>query len=66
MNVVTFASQPEKHGHVFKGEWVTNCDQKELLDCYAAWEPEVENLLKVNNSYLSMLFTICLRSHVEH
>ena len=47
MNVVTFASEPQKHGETFEGEWVTNCGQKELLECYANWEPEVERLLKV-------------------
>ncbi|KJA20765.1 hypothetical protein HYPSUDRAFT_141882 [Hypholoma sublateritium FD-334 SS-4] len=41
VNVVTFASQPEKHGYPFNGEWVVDCEQQELLDCYAGWEPEV-------------------------
>ncbi|KAF8895691.1 hypothetical protein CPB84DRAFT_1731713 [Gymnopilus junonius] len=46
VNVVTFASQPERHGEIYEGEWVTECEQRELLDCYARWEPEVEQLLK--------------------
>lgn len=50
MNVVTFASQPENHGRTYEGEWVTECEQRELLDCYANWEPEVEQLLKVGLS----------------
>ncbi|KDR75249.1 hypothetical protein GALMADRAFT_157105 [Galerina marginata CBS 339.88] len=46
VNVVTFASQPEEHGQYYEGEWVTDCEQKELLDCYSGWEPEVEQLLR--------------------
>ncbi|KAF9482106.1 FAD/NAD-P-binding domain-containing protein [Pholiota conissans] len=46
VNIVTFVSQPEKHGQHYDGEWVTNCDKQELLDCYANWEPEVGSLLK--------------------
>ncbi|KAF8200714.1 FAD/NAD-binding domain-containing protein [Pholiota molesta] len=46
VNVVTFASQPQKHGQHYEGEWVTNCEKQELLDCYANWEPEVESLLQ--------------------
>ncbi len=50
VNVVTFASEPEKHGYVFEGEWVVDCEQRELLDCYKGWEPEVVNLLKASPS----------------
>lgn len=50
VNVVALASQPEKHGYAFKGEWVVDCEQQELLDCYAGWEPEVVNLLKASAS----------------
>ncbi|KIM45203.1 hypothetical protein M413DRAFT_441883 [Hebeloma cylindrosporum] len=46
VNVVTFASELEKHGQIYSGEWVTECEQRELLDCYRGWEPEVEQLLK--------------------
>jgi len=47
VNVVTFASEPEKEGSFFDEDkaWVTQCTQQELLDCYAHWEPEVEQLL---------------------
>ncbi|KAF5393346.1 hypothetical protein D9757_000791 [Collybiopsis confluens] len=46
VNVVTFASEPENEGKAFNSEtWVTQCPQQELLDCYAHWEPEVEQLL---------------------
>jgi len=48
--VVTFTSDIAKEGTQYKdGEslWVTECPQQELLDCYANWEPEVEQLLKV-------------------
>ncbi|KIK67169.1 hypothetical protein GYMLUDRAFT_156392 [Collybiopsis luxurians FD-317 M1] len=46
VNVVTFASEPEKEGQTFSSDvWVTQCPQTELLDCYAHWEPEVEQLL---------------------
>jgi len=53
VNVVTFSSELEKHGQLYSGEWVTECEQKELLDCYRGWEPEVEQLLKVR--YLPFL-----------
>ncbi|TFK44427.1 FAD/NAD-P-binding domain-containing protein [Crucibulum laeve] len=46
VNVVTFASQPEKNGTPYIGEWVTDCSKQELLECYSNWEPEVEELLK--------------------
>ncbi|EPQ57035.1 FAD/NAD P-binding domain-containing protein [Gloeophyllum trabeum ATCC 11539] len=46
VNVVTFASEPEKEGIPYEGPWVTECSRQELLDCYADWEPEVEELLQ--------------------
>ncbi|KAK7472656.1 hypothetical protein VKT23_000769 [Stygiomarasmius scandens] len=49
VNVVTFTSDITKEGTQYEdGEslWVTECPQQELLDCYANWEPEVEQLLK--------------------
>lgn len=49
MNVVTFASEPKKEGSPYEDKvWVTPCSQQELLDCYAQWEPEVEQLLSVS------------------
>ncbi|KAJ3778671.1 FAD/NAD-P-binding domain-containing protein [Lentinula raphanica] len=46
VNVVTFASKPESEGSLYSEDtWVTHCPQQELLDCYAGWEPEVEQLL---------------------
>ncbi|KAJ3999660.1 FAD/NAD-P-binding domain-containing protein [Lentinula boryana] len=46
VNVVTFASEPEREGSSYNEDtWATHCPQKELLDCYAGWEPEVEQLL---------------------
>ncbi|KAI0930204.1 hypothetical protein AcV5_006981 [Taiwanofungus camphoratus] len=48
VNVVAFASDPEKEGSVFNDPWVADCTQPELLDCYAGWEPEVVELLKVH------------------
>lgn len=47
VNVVTFSSELEKHGQLYSGESVTECEHKELLDCCRDWEPEVEQLLKV-------------------
>jgi salicylate hydroxylase len=47
VNVVAFASQPEKEGTPFDGEWVAEVPKEELLDCYADWEPEVGRLLNV-------------------
>ncbi|KXN91079.1 Salicylate hydroxylase [Leucoagaricus sp. SymC.cos] len=47
VNVVTFASEPEKNGANYPDDiWVTECPQQELLDAYKNWEPEVERLLK--------------------
>ncbi|KAF9051103.1 FAD/NAD-P-binding domain-containing protein [Hymenopellis radicata] len=46
VNVVTFASEPEKEGTEYCGDWVSQCSQAELLDCYDGWEPEVADLLK--------------------
>ncbi|KAF4621078.1 hypothetical protein D9613_000381 [Agrocybe pediades] len=46
VNVVTFASDPKKHGQPYAGEWVVECPKEELLSCYAKWEPEVEQLLQ--------------------
>ncbi|KAF8485624.1 FAD/NAD-P-binding domain-containing protein [Gautieria morchelliformis] len=46
VNVAAFASQPEKEGTAFDGEWVTEVPKEELLDCYADWEPEVTSLLE--------------------
>ncbi|KAJ3511609.1 hypothetical protein NLJ89_g3998 [Agrocybe chaxingu] len=45
VNVVTFASQPERYGEPYQEDWVVYCDKQELLDCYAGWEPEVKQLL---------------------
>lgn len=46
INVVTFASEPQSEGYRYEGDtWVSHCPQQELLDCYARWEPEVEQLL---------------------
>lgn len=46
MNVITFVSEPEKEAVNFD-PWVMECSQRELLDCYSLWEPEVTELLKV-------------------
>jgi len=46
VNVVTFVSEPEKHGQLYEGDWVTDCENDELLNCYSGWEPEVEQLLQ--------------------
>ncbi|KAJ3724835.1 FAD/NAD-P-binding domain-containing protein [Lentinula raphanica] len=46
VNVVTFASKPESEGSSYSEDTQgVNCPQQELLDCYAGWEPEVEQLL---------------------
>ncbi|KLO14628.1 FAD/NAD-binding domain-containing protein [Schizopora paradoxa] len=46
VNVITFHTELEKERSPFKGEWVTQCSCKELLDCYDKWEPEVVDLLQ--------------------
>ncbi|KZT21433.1 hypothetical protein NEOLEDRAFT_1073444, partial [Neolentinus lepideus HHB14362 ss-1] len=47
VNVVTFASDPEKEGTLYEEPWMTQCPQQGLLNCYANGEPEVEELLNV-------------------
>ncbi|KZT72214.1 FAD/NAD(P)-binding domain-containing protein [Daedalea quercina L-15889] len=47
VNVVACTSHPELEGTVACDEpWVVECTQKELLDCYDGWEPEVVDMLK--------------------
>ncbi|KAI0745659.1 FAD/NAD(P)-binding domain-containing protein [Earliella scabrosa] len=46
VNVVTFATQPHLYGTPYFGPWVTDCSPSEVQNCYAGWEPEVEELLK--------------------
>ena len=47
VNVVAEMTDPEKENTPFESEWVTPCSKEELLDCFANWEPEVEELLQV-------------------
>ena len=48
VNVVACTSRPELEGAAARDEpWVVDCTQKELLDCYDNWEPEVVDMLKV-------------------
>lgn len=47
MNVVALTSQPDKEGMLYTDPWVIDCSQEEVLACYAGWEPEVQELLKV-------------------
>ncbi|TFK91603.1 FAD/NAD(P)-binding domain-containing protein [Polyporus arcularius HHB13444] len=46
VNVVTLASQPQLYGSPYNGPWVTDCSPTEVQECYAGWEPEVQELLK--------------------
>lgn len=68
INVVTFDSDPKKYGDSYEGEWVSECLQEELLECYSGWEPEVEQLLKVREhhriQYLALDFSIYSASSV--
>lgn len=47
VNVVAMASQPDLYKSAYTGPWVTDCSREEVLDCFAGWEPEVEEMLKV-------------------
>ncbi|KAK0504812.1 FAD/NAD-P-binding domain-containing protein [Armillaria luteobubalina] len=48
VNVITFRSEPEKEGSTYPDTtWVTECSRQELLSCYAGWEPEVVEMLKL-------------------
>jgi len=51
VNVVTFASEPDKEGVEHDGPWVTEVPKQELLDCYANWEPEVVEVLDVRSDF---------------
>ncbi|KAI0708960.1 FAD/NAD-P-binding domain-containing protein [Cerioporus squamosus] len=46
VNVVTLASQPQLYGSPYNGPWVTDCSPAEVQECYAGWEPEVQELLQ--------------------
>ena len=50
VNVVAMASQPHLYGTVFPGPWVTDCSPAEVQECFEGWEPEVEEMLKVQSS----------------
>lgn len=47
VNVVAMASQPDLYKFTYTGSWVTDCSREEVLECFAGWEPEVEEMLKV-------------------
>ncbi|KAJ8461949.1 hypothetical protein ONZ45_g18110 [Pleurotus djamor] len=47
VNVVAFASDPNREDTPFNGPWVTNADKDEMYRNYAAWEDEVQVLLKL-------------------
>lgn len=47
VNVVAMASQPDLYKSTYTGPWVTDCSREEVLECFAGWEPEVEEMLKV-------------------
>ena len=48
VNVVALTSQPHLYETPWDGPWVTNCSPAEVQDCYANWESEVKELLKVS------------------
>ena len=47
VNVVAEVTDLEKENTPFEDEWVKPCPKKELLECFANWEPEVKVLLQV-------------------
>ncbi|KAI9061735.1 FAD/NAD-P-binding domain-containing protein [Trametes sanguinea] len=46
VNVVAMATQPHLYGTTYDGPWVKECGRDELLDCFAGWEPEVQEMLQ--------------------
>lgn len=57
VNVVAMASQPHLYGTTFAGQWVADCGPSEVQECYRGWEPEVEDMLKVNHVSLDNVQT---------
>ncbi|PIL36260.1 hypothetical protein GSI_01922 [Ganoderma sinense ZZ0214-1] len=55
VNVVAMVSEPLLYGTEFTGQWVTDCSPSEVQECYGGWEPEVEEMLKVNHATLQSL-----------
>ena len=51
VNVVAMVSQPHLYGTTFTGQWVTDCSPSEVQECYRSWEPEVEEMVKVNQAF---------------
>ena len=41
-------SEPHLYGTELTGQWVTDCSPSEVQECFGGWEPEVEEMLKVN------------------
>ncbi|KAJ7079136.1 hypothetical protein B0H15DRAFT_788209, partial [Mycena belliarum] len=46
VNVVAFASEMDKENAEYGKEWVTDCSQDEVLQCFVDWEPEAKQLLE--------------------
>ncbi|EIW63582.1 FAD/NAD-P-binding domain-containing protein [Trametes versicolor FP-101664 SS1] len=46
VNVVAMASRPDLYKSTYAGPWVVDCSREEVLECFAGWEPEVEEMLK--------------------
>lgn len=46
VNFVAFATDPEKDDADYGVEWVAPCTKKEVVDCFADWEPEAVELLE--------------------
>ena len=49
MNVVACETRPDDYNGPFEGPWVADCSQSEMLECFANWEPDVQELLNVSD-----------------
>lgn len=60
VNVVACETRPVIDDRAWEGPWVIDCPQSEMLECFADWEPDVLELLKVKSqlSYFYKLFQI--------
>ena len=49
-NIVGLVSDRSAEGKEYKGPWVEETTPEELLQCFAGWEPDVQDLLKVSSA----------------
>ena len=52
-NVVGMTSDRSAEGREYSGPWVTECSGDEIRACFAGWEPELQEILKVRRLTVS-------------